>query len=98
MVYFPADGTVEERKEQLEEAFWHLGQIQKLPPAQYREIPDENWMNAWKHQYKPLKIGDRLVIIPAWIENEYPDRLPILINPGMAFGTVRTPPPSSAWN
>jgi ribosomal protein L11 methyltransferase len=89
--YFFADAAVEERKERLEEALWHLGQIQKLPPAQYRQIADENWMDAWKHQYQPLQIGERLMIIPAWIENKYPERLPILINPGMAFGTGTHP-------
>jgi ribosomal protein L11 methyltransferase len=89
--YFFADASVEERKHRLEEALWHLGQIQELPPAQYRLIKDENWMAAWKDQYHPLRIGKRLMIIPAWIENKYPDRLPILINPGMAFGTGTHP-------
>jgi ribosomal protein L11 methyltransferase len=89
--YFFADHTVEERKQRLEEALWHLGQIQELPPVQYRFIQDENWMAAWKDQYKPLQIGQRLMIIPAWIENKFPDRLPILINPGMAFGTGTHP-------
>lgn len=89
--YFFADATVEERKRRLEEALWHLGQIQELPPAQFRLIQDENWMNAWKHQYQPLQIGQRLMIIPAWVENRYPERLPILINPGMAFGTGTHP-------
>ena len=89
--YFFADSSTEERKQRLEEALWHLGQIQELPPAQYRLIQDENWMNAWKHQYKPLQIGERLMIIPAWVENKFPERLPILINPGMAFGTGTHP-------
>ena len=34
--YFFADHTAEERKQNIEEALWHLGQIQTLPPAQYR--------------------------------------------------------------
>ena len=89
--YFFSDASTEERKQRLEEALWHLGQIQELPPAQYRLIQDENWMNAWKHQYKPLQIGERLMIIPAWVENKFPERLPILINPGMAFGTGTHP-------
>ena len=89
--YFFSDASVEERKQHLEEALWHLGQIQELPPAQYRLIKDENWMAAWKDQYHPLQIGQRLMIIPAWIENKFPDRLPILINPGMAFGTGTHP-------
>lgn len=89
--YFFADASVEERKGQLEEALWHLGQIQALPPAQYQLIQDENWMSAWKHQYKPIQIGQKFVIIPAWLEERFPGRLPILINPGMAFGTGTHP-------
>jgi ribosomal protein L11 methyltransferase len=89
--YFFSDASVEQRKQRLEEALWHLGQIQALPPVEYRLIQQENWMAAWKDQYKPLQIGQRLMIIPAWVENQYPDRLPILINPGMAFGTGTHP-------
>jgi len=89
--YFFSDAGAEERKRKLDEALWHLGQIQPLPEAQYRLIQDENWMNAWKHQYQPLQIGEHLMIIPAWVENKFPGRLPILINPGMAFGTGTHP-------
>lgn len=89
--YFFADNNLESRKQKLEEALWYLGQIQKLPKAQYRLIKDENWMAAWKDQYQPLKIGKRLMIIPAWVKNNFPERLPILINPGMAFGTGTHP-------
>jgi ribosomal protein L11 methyltransferase len=89
--YFFADSSVEERKHRLEEALWHLGQIQALPPVEYRHIQQENWMAAWKDQYKPLQIGKRFMIIPAWVENNYPGKLPILINPGMAFGTGTHP-------
>ena len=89
--YFFADNSVDVRKQRLEEALWHLGQIQKLPAAQYRLIKDENWMAAWKDQYKPLQIGKQLMIIPAWLENKFPGKLPILINPGMAFGTGTHP-------
>ncbi len=89
--YFFADSSVEERKQRLEEALWHLGQIQALPPVEFRIIQQENWMAAWKDQYKPLQIGKQFMIIPAWVENNYPDKLPILINPGMAFGTGTHP-------
>jgi ribosomal protein L11 methyltransferase len=48
-------------------------------------------MEAWKQHYEPVTIGKRLVILPAWVEKEYPGRLPIRINPGMAFGTGTHP-------
>jgi len=89
--YFFADASLEERKQRLEEALWHLGQIQSLPDARYRLIKDQDWMTAWKDQYKPLQIGQRLMIIPAWWKEDFPQRLPIRINPGMAFGTGTHP-------
>ena len=89
--YFFNDETVKDFKKKVEEALWYLGRIQPLPPAQYREIHDQDWMEAWKQHYEPVTIGKRLVILPAWIEKEYPGRLPIRINPGMAFGTGTHP-------
>ncbi len=89
--YLFADGSIEERKRQVQEALWHLGQIMPLPEAEFRIIQDENWMAAWKDQYQPIKIGRSLMIIPAWVETDFPDRIPIRINPGMAFGTGTHP-------
>ena len=89
--YFFADPSAEERKQKLEEALWYLGRIQPLPPAEYKLILDQDWMEAWKKQYQPVMIGRGMVILPAWIEKEYPGRIPIRINPGMAFGTGTHP-------
>ena len=89
--YLLADSTLEDKKLQLEENLWHLGQIQALPAASYRPIQDEDWMEAWKKHYRPTKIGKKLVIVPAWIKKDFPGRLPIRINPGMAFGTGTHP-------
>lgn len=89
--YFFADASAEERKRKLEEALWYLGRIQPLPPAEYKLIRDQDWMEAWKKQYQPVMIGRGLVILPAWIEQEYPGHIPIRINPGMAFGTGTHP-------
>ena len=89
--YFFADASAEERKRKLEQALWYLGRIQPLPVAEYRLIKDQDWMEAWKKHYQPVMIGKRLVIVPAWIDQEYPARIPIRINPGMAFGTGTHP-------
>ncbi len=89
--YFFADASAEERKLKLEQALWYLGRIQPLPAAEYRQVKDQDWMEAWKKHYQPVMIGKRLVIVPAWIDKEYPGRIPIRINPGMAFGTGTHP-------
>jgi ribosomal protein L11 methyltransferase len=49
---------------------------------------DEDWANAWKQYFKPLRLGRRLVVKPSW-ENYTPgeDELVLELDPGMAFGT-----------
>ncbi len=51
-------------------------------------VNEEDWANSWKQYYKPLKIGERIVICPAW-ESYRPaeGELVIRMDPGMAFGT-----------
>ena len=89
--FLPADDQVEERRKSIEEGLWHLSQIQRLPQAQFHYIQEEDWENAWKTHYKPIPIGTKLVIQPAWLPIEARDRIPILMDPGMAFGTGTHP-------
>lgn len=53
-----------------------------------RYVEDEDWANAWKQYFKPLRIGRKIVIKPSW---EYfspePGDLILDLDPGMAFGT-----------
>jgi ribosomal protein L11 methyltransferase len=89
--YLEMDAHIEETRQKLEESLYYLGMIQPLPPASYRQIADQNWMEAWKQHYKPISIGERLVVIPAWMESPDPGRIAIKIDPGMAFGTGTHP-------
>ncbi len=89
--YLPIDPALEENRRQLEEALWHLGQIQPLPPPSYKTIVDEDWMAAWKVHYHPIPIGEKLLVLPAWLGNDYPDRVAVRIDPSMAFGTGTHP-------
>jgi len=89
--YLEMNDQLEETRQKLEESLYYLGRIQPLPAASYKEIADQNWMEAWKQHYKPILIGKRLVILPAWMESPDPDRIAIKIDPGMAFGTGTHP-------
>jgi ribosomal protein L11 methyltransferase len=89
--YLPVDEYLEEKRQRLAEALWHLGQIQKMPEPAYREIEDEDWMSAWKVHYKPIPIGKRLLVLPAWIEQQDMTRIAVKIDPSMAFGTGTHP-------
>ncbi len=51
-------------------------------------VHEEDWANSWKQYYKPVKIGERIVICPAWETYTPADgELVIRMDPGMAFGT-----------
>lgn len=51
-------------------------------------VNEQDWANAWRAYYKPLHIGERMVIVPAWEEYEPRDgEIVVTMDPGMAFGT-----------
>ena len=52
-----------------------------------RVIADEDWENNWKQYYKPLPIGEKLVIVPAWEEQPADGRVALRLDPGLIFGT-----------
>lgn len=85
-VYLPADRSVAECMAFLRERFADIG----LEPVKTETVGvcEEDWANSWKAYYKPIKIGERLVIVPAWEKYEAkPEELVVRMDPGMAFGT-----------
>ena len=50
-------------------------------------IEDADWENNWKQFYKPMEIGERLIVIPDWEEAETHGRVALRLNPGLTFGT-----------
>ncbi len=89
--YLVIDEHIEETRQRLEEALYFLGRIQPLPAPAFRAIADENWMESWKQHYHPIPIGEKLLILPAWVEEYDPARIPVRIDPSMAFGTGTHP-------
>jgi ribosomal protein L11 methyltransferase len=89
--YLEMNGQIEETRQKLEESLYYLGRIQPLPAPAYKQIADQNWMEAWKQHYRPILIGQRIVIVPAWLDSPEPGRVAIKIDPGMAFGTGTHP-------
>jgi ribosomal protein L11 methyltransferase len=89
--YLAIDGRIEENRQRILEALWHLGQIQPIPEPSFKPIQDEDWMSAWKKHYHPIPIGNKLLVLPAWIEDPAEGRTAIKIDPSMAFGTGTHP-------
>lgn len=90
--YFPADSSLDDKKTQLETALGHMSMLYSMPKPVYRPVQAQDWSQAWKAHYQPLRIGKRLVVRPLWIELELGrEDIEIALDPGMAFGTGTHP-------
>lgn len=58
-------------------------------PIETLELPDEDWKLAYRRHFKIEEIGRRLVTVPAWEKVPAGDRVAVVLDPGMAFGTGR---------
>ncbi len=93
--YLPVDDRLEERLEQLGTALERLpeyGVTGAGTELTLRYVEEADWATAWKAYYKPMRIGKRLVVTPPWESPELDaSDLPIVVDPGMAFGTGSHP-------
>ena len=90
--YLAVNEDLEAKRQKLEEALWHLGQIEPIERPEYSPIKDKNWMDAWKAHYHPVPVGKSFLIMPAWKQPSGGEtRTVIRINPAMAFGTGTHP-------
>jgi ribosomal protein L11 methyltransferase len=90
--YLTADDQLDSTRAQLEEALWHLGQLLPLPHPHYQPVAAADWSESWKANFRPIRVGRHLRIIPAWLDPHLePDEVPIRLDPGLAFGTGTHP-------
>lgn len=61
--------------------------------VQVKEVGEEDWANAWKQYYFPVRVTRLLTVVPSWVdyEKEQDDELLIELDPGLAFGTGTHP-------
>ena len=60
-------------------------------PRTVRFIADQDWVRATQSQFEPILIGERLRITPSWHSAAAPDRIDVVLDPGLAFGTGSHP-------
>ena len=66
--------------------------LERIRAALGREIltqtlEEEDWANSWKRYYEPIPVGNRLLIVPEWLEAGETGRTVLRLDPGIAFGT-----------
>ncbi|MBR5569856.1 MAG: 50S ribosomal protein L11 methyltransferase [Oscillospiraceae bacterium] len=55
-------------------------------------MAETNWEESWKDSYPPQEVGERLVVLPYWLAEGYDEnRLPVILDPGLTFGTGAHP-------
>lgn len=88
--YFPAEmrGGIQRQISSLLES---AGGRALLEKAEYSPLEDRDWATAWQERYRPIPVGEKLAVVPSWLENPYPRRIPIWMDPGMAFGSGTHP-------
>jgi ribosomal protein L11 methyltransferase len=63
------------------------GMLANGSPPEHRVVADPGWATMWQERFVPMRIGRHFLIVPPWEEERDPDRIPLVIRPGQAFGT-----------
>ena len=84
---FPEDAPVEDI---LLQAARTAG-LQQSPPHHIAPLPDNDWVRLTQSQFDPIRISQRLWIVPTWHTPVEPDAINIVLDPGLAFGTGSHP-------
>jgi len=91
--YIPDDAEAEEKKQKIHEALYYLSRIYpEIPEPEFQIVHEEDWADAWKKHFHPIRVGKHILIKPAWSDVEpKPDDIVLDLDPGMAFGTGTHP-------
>lgn len=92
LTYIPRKEFTCERRSWIDLGVRLVAHVASISPLVEREIDQVDWENAWKEHFQPLRIGDKVVIVPSW--SEYSPKtgdLVTCLDPGMAFGTGHHP-------
>ncbi|WP_110668193.1 50S ribosomal protein L11 methyltransferase [Salinicola halophilus] len=61
------------------------------PTIEYELLADRDWEREWMDGFEPLRMGERLWIVPSWHAAPEPDAVNLVLDPGLAFGTGTHP-------
>ena len=95
-LYLEADGTEQAQLSKLHKV---LDSLKKRIPEKKRgslevsveKMPETNWEESWKDNYPPQLIGEKLIVLPCWNPDDTQGRIPVILDPGLTFGTGAHP-------
>lgn len=65
--------------------------LAEAPGFSTEEVAEQNWVQLTQSQFDPIRISDRLWIVPSWHDAPDPAAINLILDPGMAFGTGSHP-------
>lgn len=65
--------------------------LDRYPSSAVSYVEDSDWENNWREYYKPIEVGEKLVVVPEWEEIPRGGRIPLRLDPGLIFGTGSHP-------
>ena len=95
-LYLEADGTEQQRLDKLGKIIaWlkkrfpdkNLGSLE----LETKLLPETNWEESWKDNYPPQPVGEKLIVLPCWNAQQTDGRIPVILDPGLTFGTGAHP-------
>ena len=60
-------------------------------PMTVAQLPETNWEESWKDSYPPQEVGEKIIVLPYWLADQAGSRLPVILDPGLTFGTGAHP-------
>ena len=64
-----------------------LQTVPQVAAVEEKLLPDTDWEESWKDSYPPQVVGENLIVLPYWLAEETQGRTPIILDPGLTFGT-----------
>ena len=93
-LYLEVDGTEEKQLQKLRKVLDSLKKRTKknLGTLEITSalLPETNWEESWKDNYPPQEVGEKLIVVPCW-NPEAGGRIPVILDPGLTFGTGAHP-------
>ena len=56
-------------------------------PMDVKTMAETNWEESWKDNYPAVEVGENLIVVPYWAAEETGGRTPVILDPGLTFGT-----------
>lgn len=68
-----------------------LTDLPEIPAFSVEAVEEQNWVQLTQSQFDPIRVSERLWIVPSWHQSPDPDAINLILDPGMAFGTGSHP-------